>query len=199
MPFIGNIPTAIPLTGADIEDGTVQIADLAATGTKDATTFLRGDGTFASAGGDMTPAFQAILSSTQTLSDNVETKIQFSNEVFDTNSCYDPTTNYRFTPNIAGKYYIFSRIWLDSNASNNFLSGSVSIFKNGSRLGRSYFQVEGDGRQFSLDIDYIDTANGSSDYYEIYGHCDTSSGASPSVAYDASDIRNVFGAYKIIE
>ena len=46
MSYIGSKPTAVPLTGADIEDGTIQIADLSATGTKDATTFLRGDGTF---------------------------------------------------------------------------------------------------------------------------------------------------------
>ena len=51
MPFIGNKPTAVPLSGADIEDGTIQLADLSATGTKDATTFLRGDNTFAEAGG----------------------------------------------------------------------------------------------------------------------------------------------------
>ena len=46
MPFIGNKPTAVPLTGADIQDGTIGIADLSATGTKDSTTFLRGDNTF---------------------------------------------------------------------------------------------------------------------------------------------------------
>lgn len=51
MAYIGSKPADKALTGADIEDGTVQIADLAATGTKDATTFLRGDGTFAEAGG----------------------------------------------------------------------------------------------------------------------------------------------------
>ena len=46
MPFIGNKPTAVPLSGADIQDGTIQLADLSATGTKDATTFLRGDNSF---------------------------------------------------------------------------------------------------------------------------------------------------------
>ena len=64
MPFIGNIPTAIPLTGADIEDGTIQIADLSATGTKDSTTFLRGDGTFAEAGGGK--VLQVVQGSTST-------------------------------------------------------------------------------------------------------------------------------------
>ena len=46
MAYIGKVPTAVPLSGADIEDGTIQLADLSATGTKDSTTFLRGDNTF---------------------------------------------------------------------------------------------------------------------------------------------------------
>jgi hypothetical protein len=46
MPFIGNKPTAVPLSGDDIQDGTIGLADLSATGTKDSTTFLRGDNTF---------------------------------------------------------------------------------------------------------------------------------------------------------
>jgi len=61
MAYIGKVPTAVPLstndladsivTSAKITDGTISLADLSATGTKDATTFLRGDNTFAEAGG----------------------------------------------------------------------------------------------------------------------------------------------------
>jgi len=61
MAYIGKQPTSVPLTSADLEDsivtsakitdGTIALADLSATGTKDATTFLRGDNTFAEAGG----------------------------------------------------------------------------------------------------------------------------------------------------
>lgn len=47
MAYIGQAPTNVPLTSADIQDGTIGLADLSATGTKDATTFLRGDNTFA--------------------------------------------------------------------------------------------------------------------------------------------------------
>jgi hypothetical protein len=60
MPFIGNKPASVPLTSADIADsiitsakivdGTIALVDLSATGTQDATTFLRGDNSFASAG-----------------------------------------------------------------------------------------------------------------------------------------------------
>ena len=51
MAYIGKNPTSVPLTSSDITDGIIGIADLSATGTKDATTFLRGDNSFAEAGG----------------------------------------------------------------------------------------------------------------------------------------------------
>ena len=61
MAYIGKAPSAVPITSADladsivtsakIADGTIALADLSATGTKDATTFLRGDNSFAEAGG----------------------------------------------------------------------------------------------------------------------------------------------------
>jgi hypothetical protein len=57
MAYIGTKPADKPLTSADITDGiitttkiadaTITLSDLSATGTKDATTFLRGDNTFA--------------------------------------------------------------------------------------------------------------------------------------------------------
>ena len=70
MPFIGNKPSAVPLTSADIADGiitsakivdatianadiansTIALAKLSATGTPSASTFLRGDNSWASAG-----------------------------------------------------------------------------------------------------------------------------------------------------
>jgi hypothetical protein len=50
----GSISTAkiadSAVTAAKVADSTLTLAKLSATGTKDATTFLRGDNTFASAG-----------------------------------------------------------------------------------------------------------------------------------------------------
>mgnify|MGYP003327277585 CR=1 FL=1 len=51
MAYIGKTPTPAPLTSSDITDGIISIADLATTGTASSTTFLRGDGAFAEAGG----------------------------------------------------------------------------------------------------------------------------------------------------
>ena len=66
MPFIGNKPTAVPLSSADIEDGTIGLADLSATGTKDATTFLRGDNSFAEVAGGI--SWQSSIVTASTLS-----------------------------------------------------------------------------------------------------------------------------------
>jgi hypothetical protein len=65
-------------------------------------------------GGTNTPAFEATMSSTQTLSHNTATKAQFNSERFDTDSAYDPTTNYRFTVPTGkdGKYFIYSNVVL---------------------------------------------------------------------------------------
>ena len=59
--------------------------------------------TFAAAGGN-TPMFEAVMSANQALGNGSTTKIQFNTERFDTNGNYDHSTNYRFTPTVAGNY-----------------------------------------------------------------------------------------------
>jgi hypothetical protein len=53
------------------------------------------------------PAFSAYNSSSQSLTNNTFTKVSLNAENFDTNSNFDSTTNYRFTPTVAG-YYAFN-------------------------------------------------------------------------------------------
>ena len=48
------------------------------------------------------PVFRANRTSSQSLAHNTVTKVQFNSEIVDTDGCYDPTTNYRFTPTTAG-------------------------------------------------------------------------------------------------
>src|SRR5262249_35365281 len=44
------------------------------------------------------PYFVATTNVAQSLSSSVFTKVQMNVETLDSDSCYDPTTNYRFTP-----------------------------------------------------------------------------------------------------
>ena len=63
-------------------------------------------GTVTGAGESNVPAFYAYLSSSQDINDSTNTKVQFNTELFDTDNTYDNSTNYRFTPGVAGKYVI---------------------------------------------------------------------------------------------
>ena len=78
-----------------------------------------------------TPAFEAYLSSSQSINDNTNTKIQFDTEVYDTDNCYDNSTNYRFTPTTAGKYFIYGAVLMSSGATANLREAEVYIYKNG--------------------------------------------------------------------
>ena len=64
-------PSDGTVTTAKLADSSVSLAKLTATGTKDATTFLRGDNTFAEAGGGK--VLQAVTSTTQTQSNTTST------------------------------------------------------------------------------------------------------------------------------
>ena len=103
-----------PTTGiaaSAITTGTMATARLGS-GTASSSTFLRGDQTYAAAGGENTPAFSAKLSGDQSTASGAETVLAFATEQWDTDSKYN-TSTYRFTPTIAGKYVINGIIMLN--------------------------------------------------------------------------------------
>ena len=177
--------------------GTVATSNLGS-GTASSSTFLRGDQTYAAAGGTNTPAFEAYASATQTgIGDNTATKMAMNTELFDTNSMYD-TSAYRFTPTVAGKYFVYGLLYLESSSGTRADRAVVAIYKNGS----SYKQVvamnvvdnisSGPSGNVSAVIEF----NGSSDYVELYGQLNVYTG---TVELDGRTAGGNFGAYKIIE
>jgi hypothetical protein len=155
-------------------------------------------GTQTGFGGTNTPAFEAKLSSSQSLSDAVASKINFNTEIFDTDNCYDNTTNYRFTPNVSGKYVVYAILQLYGNGTSEIENCSTDFYKNGSLLLRTWndFRTNYLGWVTYTQSKIIEF-NGSSDYVEIYGYIDSVSGT-VSVESDATRT-SYFGAYKIIE
>jgi len=148
----------------------------------------------------MTPAFEATLTgSAQTINDASYTKINCDTEVYDTDGCYDNSTNYRFTPTTAGKYYVYGKALIDNNAGNMRNVVNV-IYKNGSSLtlGAVNFHSSdsNDGEGASAFIATVVDMNGSSDYLELYVYGDTVSGGTSSV--DNNERRTAFGAYRLI-
>jgi hypothetical protein len=107
------------------------------------------------------PAFSATRTAAQSISAATYTKIQFSTEEFDTNNCYDPTTNYRFTPNVAGYYQI--TVNASTNSTQNL---AVSVYKNGTRYREVFTSNPGIGAS-SL-ITSLIFMNGTTDYVEGY-------------------------------
>jgi len=85
-----------------------------------------------------TPAFQAQISVTQAVPTGAFTKIQFNNEIFDTNSAYDNSTNYRFTAPSAGKYLFNANALHAAGTTTTF---TLKFYKNGSNLNASVSQL----------------------------------------------------------
>ena len=175
-----NIVFASALTGSDsidfitvlgdvlnvgtVSDGTIGLAKLSATGTKDATTFLRGDNTFQTIGTN-TPSFQAIKSGNQSIPDNTFTKLQPDTENWDTDNAYDNSTNYRFTPQTSGKYVLHG--FCQNNSTTGITYLQLAIYKNGVVVETSTLD-SGDADYDTAQITRVVEANGSTDYFELY-------------------------------
>jgi hypothetical protein len=117
------------------------------------------------AGGATGPAFRAFRStSVQSIASTTNVKVQLNAETFDTDGCFDSTTNYRFTPTTAGYYLITANIGLINGGSGY---GTAFIYKNGSRVsaGRVQIWIADAKNPQCTDIIYL---NGSSDYIELY-------------------------------
>jgi hypothetical protein len=113
------------------------------------------------------PAFFARLGSNQTVSLATETKLVLDTELFDTNSNFDITTNYRFTPTVAGYYQISYAARGTGNTTNT--NTAVILFKNGSAYtSNSAAGISGTLVLFCGGSSLV-YMNGSSDYLELYG------------------------------
>lgn len=112
------------------------------------------------------PTFLATRESTQSVTNNTATKVQFNTEIFDTDSNYDPTTNYRFTPNKAGYYQVNLSVY--ANASSGATRVRALLYKNGS-LYEVLADVKGSESLTAAGGAIIVYLNGSSDYIEGFG------------------------------
>jgi len=148
-----------------------------------------------------TPAFHAYISSNQAVSNATVTKAQFNTESFDTNNAYDNSTNYRFTPQTSGKYFIYAQIRLDSGSNNDNIDYCyIEILKNGSNATSSIldFRTDRDGRKFSVASSIILDMNGSSDYVETVGAISASYTADLKFTGNSDGSLSYFGGFKLI-
>jgi hypothetical protein len=111
------------------------------------------------------PAFSAYRSGAQTgLSSSAYSKVNLNAENFDTASAFDSTTNYRFTPLVAGYYQINAVI---DGTGTNLQYLIASLYKNGSGLANGSFSSATTG-EYSSSVSSLIYLNGSTDYVELY-------------------------------
>lgn len=113
------------------------------------------------------PSFSVYNSSTTTLTHNAFTKIQFQTKEFDIGTYFDATTNYRYTPLVAGIYRFNWQVWTTStNVATSTQYVSV-LYKNGSawKYGATGTIV---GNAATSNGSALVNMNGSTDFVEVF-------------------------------
>lgn len=157
---------------------------------------IANSGTATGFGGANTPSFHAYMTSyTTSWSSGAWTKVTCPLETFDTDSDYD-TTLYRFTPSVAGKYFIYGQFSGSANSS-NISNCHISLYKNGAEVWTNRREFTNNPQmpvhypQISSVIDF----NGSSDYVELFGYLNVHSGVFNLSGYDT---RTFFGGFRLL-
>ena len=115
------------------------------------------------------PAFSAYRSTGQNITSATWTKVQLNNENYDTNNCFDSSTNYRFTPNVAGYYMITASIGDYGSTTASFCQSRID--KNGA------VYVYGNEQSGTTGVSTVSVTlymNGTTDYLELYGYISAS-------------------------
>lgn len=115
------------------------------------------------------PAFSAYMSSNASFTSGTTTKVTLDTEVFDTANCFSSS---RFTPNVAGYYQINGKI----RVTGTNCTASVNIYKNGSQNIIGTYIAATSSVVFSVASTVV-YLNGTTDYVELYGYGDTTSGS----------------------
>ena len=170
--------------GADIVDADLFIIDDGAGGTNRKTTASRLKPYMGAEKNN--PSFFSYMSAHQGVADNTNTKVAFDTTMFATSGTYD-TTNYRWTPGVAGNYQLMVQIVGDSQATANLYAITLYVFKNGSGLGISPGGVNANYvdnyiRQHPITLNTCVQAD-ADDYFEVYAAVNDTSGTPQHFRY----------------
>jgi len=143
------------------------------------------------------PAFEAQRQTDQSISDASMTKVELNVEIFDSDSAFDPSTNYRFTvpSGEGGKYFVYADITFhSSHGDGDIVQLETNVKKNGSTAINSEFKPNGSygGQTITLPCQAILILS-AADYLELNGYYDNVQGSSYTNIKAAT-----LGAYKLI-
>jgi hypothetical protein len=145
-------------------------------------------------GGANTPAFAAYAPSDQdSLSSGTWTKLTMDAEFFDSDGKYD-TSNYRFTPTVAGKYMFGAQIYADATNTNE--ESSLAFYKNGTRFLYKEESADNINTQQLTGVITLD----SDDYVELYLKISVAGGGTFAMDMDGTTSNNrcYWYGYKLI-
>ena len=128
-------------------------------------------GTATGFGESNTPYFRAVRSANQTISNLTDTKVQYDTEDFDSDNAYDNSSNYRFTPQTAGKYYFKHNVLVNSFSGSTGAGYYIQpkIKKNGAVIQQfQAYDFRSGGKDMYAQCSIIVNMNGSSDYVEAW-------------------------------
>ena len=191
--FLGKAIQTVNPPNASV--GTSQLADNGVTTAKIANDAVTKD----KVSNLMYPAFEARISGNQSVNHATFTKVQCNDEIYDTDNAYDNSTNYRFNPQVAGKYFCYfgARGFAGGSDPDGVRFMIIAPYKNGS-LVRDYNGFDSDPnemRHMELTVNAVVELNGSSDYLEFFGYVYAENLSSSGVVLNSN--QTYFGAYRI--
>lgn len=127
------------------------------------------------------PVFSAYRSgSSHNITGAVWTKVQFNSEFYDPTNCFD-TSNYRFTPNVAGYYQV--NLMCEFSWSGTSTVTGVAVFKNATAVSYSTVLYVSMSSSPAISTSILVYLNGSTDYIDAYAY---STGATSPVITTSS-------------
>ena len=132
------------------------------------------------------PSFHAYNPQNGTVANNTDVVLSNNTELFDSSAAYD-TTTYKFTPQVAGYYFLYANVrWQSSTTA--FDRINLVITKNGSGI----LAARNDNEDYNTTgVSGMVSANGSSDYFQVTSY--QNSGG--SIAITTGDEYTYFGGF----
>jgi hypothetical protein len=137
------------------------------------------------------PSFSAYGNANQTgIASNTATKLQYNTEHWDSATCYDAATNYRFTPNVAGYYWITAGVEVIRGDGSDVTSAYMEIRKNNSATHIGPYQAA--AFTGGLGVSGLVSLNGSTDYVEIFARATVAASNVQFTHYDGQNFQAHF-------
>ena len=162
-------------------------------------------GTATGFGESNTPYFEAKLSAGYTITSQTNTLLAANSEVHDSGGCYNNTNGsvtlngltapaYSFTPNVAGKYFVYFVNGIGALADSNLEHVNSQIYFNNSLLKNSHFNLGANPLHFITPVtNAIITCNGTGDYIQFYTQAEDNSGN----PFQQDGVYTQIGAFKV--